>query len=181
MQYLEYKAIEAARLAGRFDTTPNSQNGTLPHLSPDQEDVIDEFREFVWLLTSFAGCRIFLTPITHSSAKTQNEKVIFHLNWANHNAKALYGQDEIVILKGSELRKKTVKSANPLRREEYLKKHHIKYTEKNGKLILTEDFTTSSPSTAAWLVTGTGLNGWEAWKTADGKTLDEVYRKDNSN
>lgn len=181
VQYLEYKAIEAARLAGRFDITSNVQGGTLPHLSPDQEDVIDEFREFVWLLTSFAGCRIFLSPITHSSAKTQNEKVLFHLEWANHKAIALYGQDEIVILKGSELRKETVKSANPLKREKYLLKYRDKYSERNGKLILSEDLTISSPSTAAWLVTGTGLNGWKSWKTTDGKTLDEVYRKDSPN
>lgn len=175
VQYLEYKAIQAAKNAGRYDTTPNTQNGTLPHLSPDQLDVIDEFREFVWLLTSFAGCKIFISPMTPTTAKTSVEKEIFYLNWDGIEARAIYGQDEMVMLKGSQLRRKTVPSAKPTRRKNVLKDI---CEEVNGELILTNDTPFSSPSYAAWIASGTGLNGWNFWKTKDGKTLDEVYRKD---
>lgn len=65
VQYLEFEAIKDAKAAGRFDMSSNSQNGTLPHLTPDQLDVIEEFREYVWLLTSFAGCEIFIPSLTN--------------------------------------------------------------------------------------------------------------------
>lgn len=174
VQYLEYMAINAAREAGRYDTAPNSQNGTLPHLSPDQLDVIDEFREFVWLLTSFAGCKIFLSPLSTTTAKSKLEKEIFYLNWDSIEARAIYGQGEMVMLKGSQLRRKTVPSAKPERRKKALQDIS---TEINGQIVLANDTVFSSPSTAAWIASGTALNGWEYWKTKDGKTLDEVYRK----
>ena len=169
VQYLEYMAINAAKKAGRYDTTPNSQNGTFPHLSPDQLDVIDEFREFVWLLTSFAGCKIFLPPLSPSNATSSLEKEIFYLKWDGIEARAIYGQGEMVILKGSQLRKKTVPSAKPERR----KKELLDISKEiNGQLILINDTVFPSPSTAAWIASGTGLNGWDCWKTKDGKTLN---------
>lgn len=112
VQYLEYKAIKAAKEANRFDMSTNSQGGTFPHLTPDQLDVIDEFREFVWLLTSFAGCRIFIKPISQISAKKQEENERFHISWDNINSFAIFGQDEMVLLKGSELRKPPLHQQN---------------------------------------------------------------------
>ena len=84
----------------------------------------------------------------------------------------------MVILKSSEIRKDTVKSADPDKRNKYLDDKVIPFSnEINGKYILSKDITVTSPSTAAWLVSGTGLNGWNFWKDSGGKTLDEVYRK----
>lgn len=42
--------------------------------------------------------------------------------------------------------------------------------------VLQADVTTKSPSTAGWVVLGHSNNGWNVWKDANGKTLDE-YRK----
>lgn len=42
---------------------------------------------------------------------------------------------------------------------------------------LTEDFDFTTPSRASKVVTGTSTNGWIVWKTAAGKTLDEIVRK----
>ena len=47
----------------------------------------------------------------------------------------------------------------------------------NGKIILTTDKTFSSPSTAADFCIGSSNNGWLVWKDKNGKTLDEVIRK----
>lgn len=174
VQYLEYHAINAAKEAGRFDLSPNTQKGTLPHLSPDQLDVVDEFREFVWMLTSFAGCKIFIPPISVTTAHKEVEKKLFYLNWDGLEARALYGNGEMVILKGSELRPKTVKSANPERRAKAIDGI---YEEIDGRYILKEDMPVSSPSRAAWLMSGTGLNGWDWWKTKEGQSLDYIYRK----
>lgn len=179
VQYLEYKAINAAKEAGRFDMSSNSQSGTLPHLTPDQLDVIDEFREFVWLLTSFAGCRIFIKPISQVSAKKQDDNEQFHISWDNINAFALFGQDEMVLLKGSELRKTTVASAKPEKRRamlnSMLKEGVIE--DKGDCYVLLTDMAYPSPSTCAWVCTGTRLNGWNYWKNEKGQTLDSVFRK----
>lgn len=179
VQYLEYKAINAAKEAGRFDMSSNSQSGTLPHLTPDQLDVIDEFREFVWLLTSFAGCRIFIKPISQATTKKQEENEQFHISWDNINAYALFGQDEMVLLKGSELRKTTVASAKPEKRKAMLNsmlKEGI-IEDKGDRFVLLTDKAYPSPSMCAWVCTGTGLNGWDHWKNEKGQTLDFVFRK----
>lgn len=42
--------------------------------------------------------------------------------------------------------------------------------------VLQADVATRSPSTAGWVVLGCSNNGWNVWKDAAGKTLDE-YRK----
>lgn len=179
VQYLEYKAINAAREANRFDMSANSQNGTLPHLTPDQLDVIDEFREFVWLLTSFAGCRIFIKPISQTSDKKHEENERFYISWDNINAYALFGQDEMVLLKGSQLRKTTVASAKPEKRNTMLDSmlNEGIIEDKGDFYVLLTDKAYPSPSTCAWVCTGTGLNGWNHWKNQKGQTLDFIFRK----
>lgn len=42
--------------------------------------------------------------------------------------------------------------------------------------VLQEDVSTSSPSTAAWIVLGHANNGWMVWKDKNGKPID-LYRK----
>ncbi|WP_081195386.1 DUF4357 domain-containing protein [Halomonas sp. BC1] len=44
----------------------------------------------------------------------------------------------------------------------------------NGKLIFTQDFRFSSPSTAAGVLVGGSANGRLVWKDADGKTLKAI-------
>ena len=44
-------------------------------------------------------------------------------------------------------------------------------------LVFTRDHLFSSPSTAAIAVMGRSANGWIEWKTAAGRTLDEVKRQ----
>jgi len=51
--------------------------------------------------------------------------------------------------------------------------------ENNGFYELQEDYPFSSPSTAAQVILGSPANGWIHWKLKDGKTLDEIYRKNN--
>jgi hypothetical protein len=174
VQYLENKAIIEATKAGRY-SLENENIGTSPHLSPDQRDVIEEFSEFVWLLTSFYGCKIFIKPITATHTKTSANKQVFTLHWDGIVAHAIYGNNEMVMLKGSEFRIMTVNSANPERRKKALKS--LNCVEQDGKLILQEDTVFPSPSRAAWIAAGTGLNGWDFWKNSKGKTLDEVIRK----
>jgi len=43
--------------------------------------------------------------------------------------------------------------------------------------VLSKTVSFSTPSGAADFVLGGSNNGWIEWKDADGKTLDELYRK----
>lgn len=175
VQYLEFQAINLAKDCARYALT-NENNGTLPHLTPDQRDVVEEFWDFIKLLTAFYGCRIFTKPLSIKKGEKLAEKKIFKLKYGGVEASALYGNGEIVLLKGSEIRRKTVDSMakNKNKREKFMKENCI---EKDGKILLKYDLPISSPSEAALLVTGTGLNGWNFWKTKSGKTMDEVFRQ----
>ncbi len=42
--------------------------------------------------------------------------------------------------------------------------------------ILQEEVECNSPSTAGWIAMGKATNGWEVWKSKDGRPLD-IYRK----
>lgn len=172
VQYLEYQSISAAKTAGRYDMSPNSKNGTNPHLTADQLCVIEEFKEFVWLLTSFAGCKIFIHPISKQPTSEIGAKLFF-IHKSGVEASALYGQEEIVVLKGSLVRHETAKSAKPEQRAKALKDL---CEEINGQLLVKKDTPFSSPSKAAWFVTGTSINGWNNWMTKEGVTLDQIFR-----
>lgn len=175
VQYLEAKAITAAKKANRYNIS-NTNNGTLPHLSPDQRDVIEEFRGFVWLLTSFLGCKIFIDPSNEVKKNVNQHDTIYYLKWDGITAKAYFVEGEMILLKGSEIRRKTVKSANPEKRKSKLSQLPVTVVDED-KLILNDNVTLSSPSTAAWIVSGTGLNGWRFWKDAEGKTLNDIFRQ----
>ena len=50
--------------------------------------------------------------------------------------------------------------------------------EKNGDgYLFVRDHSFTTPSAAGDLILGYSENGWMMWKTADGRTLDELYRQ----
>lgn len=46
--------------------------------------------------------------------------------------------------------------------------------------VLMEDVECSSPSTAAWIPTGSRNSGWHVWKTETGKPIDIFRKRDSS-
>ncbi|MBU6294498.1 MAG: DUF4357 domain-containing protein, partial [Planctomycetes bacterium] len=44
-------------------------------------------------------------------------------------------------------------------------------------LVFVKDHPFDSPSMAALALMGIAINGWRAWKSKDGKTLEELKRK----
>ena len=175
VQYLEHQAIQLAKDCGRYELT-NDNKGTKPHLPADQRDVVEEFWDFIKLLTAFYGCRIFTKPNSTKITKTEKDQQLFYLKNDGCTSVSIYENGEIILLKGSEIREKTVDSVKQHRkkREKFIKDNCV---VKDGKFILKHDVPVSSPSSAALLVSGTGFNGWDFWKTKDGKTLSEVFRQ----
>src|SRR5579871_5929604 len=85
---------------------------------------------------------------------------------------------EFVVLKGSTARAESVPSAHRYMatKRQTLIASGVLAPEANS-LRFTEDYLFDSPSGAAMLVLGRTSNGWNDWKTADGKTLNELERR----
>lgn len=76
------------------------------------------------------------------------------------DAKAKYNKKTIIVLKGSQIR---LSFANHVRGGKTAKRYRSdpEYVDVNG--IVINDCIFNSPSTAAQFVTGSSVNGWEAW------------------
>ncbi len=111
---------------------------------------------------------------TPNNVKTNLEFYI--KNKKGVNAKALYIENgKVRVLAGSEFASKQQSSFT----EHIVLAEVEKVVELKSDNIyrLLVDFDFSTPSQASKVMTGASTNGWIAWKTTDGKTLDEVVRK----
>ncbi|MES2678214.1 MAG: GIY-YIG nuclease family protein [Pseudomonadota bacterium] len=178
VKYLEWLFYQKATKANRSKIHNSDQSKPKkPHLSESVEaDLIDNF-ETISILISVLGLNIF-----QEVAQNKKDDLIFECK----NSKGCYGQGKyteegFVIFKGAkcsfELSKKFQETHPPLIRNTLIEDKIL--IEKNGFYELEEDNLFSSPSTAAQIILGSPANGWMHWKLKDGRTLDEVYRKDN--
>jgi hypothetical protein len=90
-----------------------------------------------------------------------------------------YTSEGFVVLKGAKGRVETVASfsgTSGQRLRNVLIAEGV-LAPANGMLVFTRDHLFPSPSSAADVLTGRNANGWTEWKTAQGKTLDEVKRQ----
>lgn len=67
-------------------------------------------------------------------------------------------------------------NASPKARQELFTDGNITVRE-DGIGILGKTVSFKSPISAIEFVLGGSINGWTAWRDADGKTLDELYRQ----
>ena len=92
-------------------------------------------------------------------------------------ARGMYDGEKFEVLDGSEInmdKPAHLQSYNRLR-DELLSKQSIVKAE--GKYILNVTLDFKTPSGASDFVLGGSTNGWTEWKDRDGKTLDELFRK----
>lgn len=171
VKYLEHCAIKEAKEVNRYDLSENGKDSFMPNIAESRRSVMDEFYEDVKFLTSFLGCDIF----SNIEQKASESIHYFTTNARGCKAKGYYGDEGFTILKGAVMpESETASYHGKESRQKFLHAHAIK----NDKhYILTSDYVTQSPSMAACLVCGRNCNGWVEWKDAEGRTLDEVYRK----
>mgnify|MGYP005754956589 FL=1 len=168
VQYLEYLAIRVAGKAKRYSLISNEQTPKAPNLPEHQKDSAEEFFEDVKLLASFSGCPIF-------EVVEPKNRPLFHLKNRGANAKGFYSEAGFTVLKDSILAEGMVPS---FMLKEKRKKFIANFTIQSPEgIVLHSDYTFSSPSTAAGIVVGRNCNGWSIWKDDQGKTLDEIHRK----
>jgi hypothetical protein len=178
--FLEWLAIAEATKAGRYGLE-NGNTGSQPYTPAPLQADCHEIHETAATLLATLGQPIF-EPLT--SAPTAKGIVeLFYCKGSEADGVGEYTTEGFVVHKGSKGRAEIVPSIQGTSHERMRSQLITEgvLTENAGSagsmLVFTRDHLFSSPSTAAMAVMGRSANGWVEWKTASGKTLDEVKRQ----
>lgn len=178
--FLEWLAIAEATKAGRYGLE-NGNTGSQPYTPAPLQADCHEIHETAATLLATLGQPIF-EPLT--SAPTAKGIVeLFYCKGSGADGVGEYTTEGFVVHKGSKGRAEIVPSIQGTSHERMRSQLITEgvLTEIAGSagslLVFTRDHLFSSPSTAAMAVMGRSANGWVEWKTASGRTLDEVKRQ----
>lgn len=175
ISYLENRFCNMAKDAGR-SIVKNDKDPNSGHVTEEKESELEEFIDYARIVMGTLGHKIFepLTlPLLIKSGEDSGiitQEVIFELKQGSCDAKGQRTSDGFVLLAGSKIKMKVALSC-----PKHAKKAREDFSLKisNGG-ILQSDIPLRSPAEAACFVTGTSINAREAWKTTDGRTLNEV-------
>jgi hypothetical protein len=174
--FLEWFAIAEATKAGRY-SLENANAGTQPYTPAPLQADCHEIHETAATLLATLGQPLF-EPLTNApSAKGETE--LFHCKGSGADGVGEYTSEGFVVHKGSKGRAEIVASIQGTSNERLRNQLVVDGTlsANNGQLVFTRDHLFSSPSMGAMALMGRSANGWIEWKTAGGKTLDEVKRQ----
>ena len=178
--FLELLAIAEATKAGRYGLE-NGNTGSQPYTPAPLQADCHEIHETAAILLATLGQPIFEPLTSVPTAKGIVE--LFYCKGSGADGVGEYTTEGFVVHKGSKGRAEIVPSIQGTSHERMRSQLITEgvLTEIAGSagslLVFTRDHLFSSPSTAAMAVMGRSANGWVEWKTASGKTLDEVKRQ----
>lgn len=178
--FLEWLAIAEATKAGRFGLE-NGNTGSQPYTPAPLQADCHEIHETAATLLATLGQPIFEPLSNAPSAKGEVE--MFYCKGSGADGVGEYTAEGFVVLKGSKGRAEIVASIQGTSHERMriqLVTEGVLAAQPGSTgslLVFTRDHLFSSPSTAAMAVMGRSANGWIEWKTASGRTLDEVKRQ----
>lgn len=178
--FLEWLAIAEATKAGRFGLE-NGNTGSQPYTPAPLQADCHEIHETAATLLATLGQPIFEPLSNAPSAKGEVE--LFYCKGSGADGVGEYTAEGFVVHKGSKGRAEIVASIQGTSHERMrsqLTTEGVLVAQPGSTgslLVFTRDHLFSSPSTAAMAVMGRSANGWVEWKTAAGKTLDEVKRQ----
>ena len=169
IKYLENYACEQAITINKC-ALENNNTPPKPQLTNQDRDFTLRFFDELKIIIATLGY-----PIFEQTKLTKRNK--YHCRGKDADAMGEYTEEGFIVVKGSKSNVKEVISIQKsvsIFRTNLVERGILK--EENGVYIFQDDFTFSSPSTAAAVVLGRSANGWTEWKDKDGKTLDEVLR-----
>jgi hypothetical protein len=178
--FLEWMAIAEATKAGRYGLE-NGNTGSQPYTPAPLQADCHEIHETVATLLATLGQPIFEPLTGPPSAKGSVE--LFYCKGSGADGVGEYTSEGFVVHQGSKGRAEIVASiqgtSNERMRSQLVIEGvlAIQPNSSGDSLVFTRNHLFSSPSTAAIAVMGRSANGWLEWKTASGKTLDEVKRQ----
>jgi len=174
IKYLEWFSFNEANKVERFKLE-NKSIPNIPHISESMEsDLLDNF-DTIKLLVSTLGY-----PIFDEIRKPKKEDILI-CKGKDAYAEGEYSEDGLIVFKGSKCNLKESKTAGSwvIGMRKNLIDQDILKLDNNG-YIFESDHIFNSPSAAAATVLARRANGWIEWKYKNGKTLDDVKRKNLS-
>lgn len=166
---LEKFAIIKAQESKRYKI----ENNVVPKYEIDEYDLaaVEEIYDEIQFIMATQGYKM------NDAKSTLNESDILHTTRNGITAFGIYDGEKFDVLEGSQIN--VDKPAHLQRynrqRKELLSQQSI--INVDGKYILKVTLDFKTPSGASDFVLGGSTNGWVEWKSKDGKTLDELYRK----
>lgn len=167
-KYLENRMYTLTKEANRYQVE-NSNTPTLSSLSEADQAEMEEFIYNARLLLNAVGHKV-LEPTTLSSS-TKECTEIFIFEGKDYKATGTTTSEGFIVFKDSFISKKTNSSLTQSlldKRNELIAQGTI-----DSNYAFTQDYTFSSPSTAASIICGNSTNGKIAWKNSHGLTLKD--------
>jgi len=175
VKYLENRLYEIAKKVNRYNLD-NSNIPTRSSISESDRAEMEEFIENIKLLTNTLGYKIFEELIHENQTIEEQVNNTFYIRATRGaNAQGQITNEGFVVLKDSEIADSVTSSLNQSIinfRQRLIDEQKI--VNINNKLIFTEDYLFSSPSTAAAIVMGRSANGLTEWRLSDGRILKSV-------
>lgn len=173
VKYLEHKAVQLAKQAGRMQL----DNSNIP-----PENRLSEYDK-VGVELFFSNVKFILEAFGYDIFKSLEESAsrgeTYYLKGRGYDATArLLDNGEMLVLAGSLAAIHETNSFGgwaKAAREQLAQEQTLVLDESHYRL--TKDVTFRSPSAAASTITGRSTNGWTAWKGVAGNTLDANIRK----
>jgi hypothetical protein len=175
IKYLESISLDLAKKADRCNIF-NKGGANENKLSEAQKIVADEYFERIKVIMGLLGYSLF--NIVRESIADQN---LYVLKADGADAIAQFLDDgSLNVRNGSLARIRETEAFTgwaEVARRKFLKDGTLVDNGDKISYRFTRDVVFNSPSAAAATVKGAPINGWTAWKDAQGKTLDENVRK----
>ncbi|MCD8346118.1 MAG: GIY-YIG nuclease family protein [Oscillospiraceae bacterium] len=166
---LEAYAIGKAHEAKRYKV----ENTVNPRYEIDEYDMplIEEAYEEIQFIMATQGYKM------DNSKASLNESNILHTTRNGIAAFGVYDGEKFEVLEGSQIDidRKCHSASIERQRKTAIENGDIAYSDGIYKTTVSISF--KSVSSAATFVLGGSINGWDAWKDKDGKTLNEVVRR----
>lgn len=178
ISYLENQFTKLAIDSKRY-IVKNSNEPSLGHVTEEKESELEEYIDYAKIVIGALGYRIF-EPIIQSPeiiatvlAPTPEPLLSLILKQGKKEKIVAQGKqtnEGFVIIKGSNIKSSTVKSV-PTKALKDRERANL-----DDNFVLLEDMLFNSPSSAASFVTGYAINGKDAWKDEQGRSLNEIEK-----
>ncbi|MGO2939107.1 MAG: GIY-YIG nuclease family protein [Pseudolactococcus laudensis] len=178
ISYLENQFTKLAIDSKRY-IVKNSNEPSLGHVTEEKESELEEYVDYAKIVIGALGYRIF-EPIIESPeiittvlAPTPEPLLSLILKQGKKEKIIAQGKqtnEGFVIIKGSNIKSSTVKSV-PTKALKDRERANL-----DDNFVLLEDMLFNSPSSAASFVTGYAINGKDAWKDEQGRSLNEIEK-----
>lgn len=176
VKYLESRCIEIATKAKRFNLE-NGAKSISPSLSEADIAEMEEFLSNLKLLLTAVGYPILQEIASKEQANASDP--LFTCGGKMAIANGRMTNEGFVVYKDSTATTQLSNAVAERNKKNIDKLISNGYLEKKDEnlYIFVKDYVFNSPSAALDIILGNSTSGWKKWKTKNGKTLEEIYKK----